>query len=66
MVGNTQEEHRRVGTMSHLVDSDFQTKMKVAKFDTQVRVFLRNMHEVVRKPGATFLKNNGYISSLTP
>jgi hypothetical protein len=39
--------------------------MKVVKFDTQVRVVPRTMCEVVRKPGATFLKNSGYISSLT-
>jgi hypothetical protein len=40
--------------------------MKDVKFDTQVRVVLRTICEVVRRPGAAFLKNSGYISSLTP
>jgi hypothetical protein len=40
--------------------------MKATKFDTQVRVVLRTMCEVVRKPREVFLKKSGYISSLTP
>jgi hypothetical protein len=45
---------------------DFQTKIKVLKFDTRVRVSLRIMCEVVRNPGVALVKNSGYISSLTP